>query len=269
MSDNFKPMFWAKKCETDLKKDLVISRWCNYEYEGEFKLGSRLKIVGAVRPKIVKYKKGTKLEPESLGDNSQYLDITEADAFCYEVDDVEKAQKTGNYLSTQMDEAREALAENAERFVASKAKDALATHKSASTEITEANALSVIDDAHIKLYEKDVSNKTPLAADLNAKHTVKLRSAMNKLFTDNVENVKNGALAKYGNTFIRLTNCLFNDGTDDYEMIRTKKAIAFANRIDKIKRSDNPYGFGELIKGLHVYGAKLVRPKEMYVIRAH
>ena len=65
-----------------------------------------------------------------------------------------------------------------------------------------------------------------------------------------------------------MTNCLYNDGTCDYEMVRTKKAIAFANQMQKMKPSDNPYGFGEIVKGLHVYGAKLVRPKELAVILA-
>ena len=89
MSENFKPMYWSKYCETELKKDLVMGNWCDYRFEGEMKKGARLKIVGAVRPKVVDYKKGTKLEPENLGDNSQYLDVTESKAFCFEIDDSE------------------------------------------------------------------------------------------------------------------------------------------------------------------------------------
>lgn len=66
-----------------------------------------------------------------------------------------------------------------------------------------------------------------------------------------------------------MSNNLYNDGTDDYEMVRTKKAIAFAGQIDEVKTDPDPYGFGDIVKGLHVYGAKLVRPKELYVIKAH
>lgn len=266
---NFKPMYWSKYCQTELKKDLVMGNWCDYTFEGEIKKGSKLKIVGANRPKIVDYKKGTKLEPENLAENSQYLDVTESKAFSFEVDDIEKAQKMPNYLETQFNEAKEALAEVAEKFVGEKAKDALKEMTSASTEVTKDNAIDLIDDAHIALYAKGVSAKTPLAADLCATHIVKLKRALAELFTDNVEYAKNGAVGKYGNTFLRLATCLYNDGTDFYEMIRTKKAIAYAGQIDKVKRSDNPYGFGEIIKGLHVYGAKLVRPKELYVIKAH
>ena len=90
-----------------------------------------------------------------------------------------------------------------------------------------------------------------------------------ELFTDNVEYIKRGALGKYANTYLRMSNNLYNDGTDDYEMIRTKKAIAFAGQIDKVKTARKEKGFADIIKGLHVYGAKLVRPKELYVIKAH
>ena len=111
--------------------------------------------------------------------------------------------------------------------------------------------------------------KTELAADLNPEHIVGLRTELAELFTENVEFIKRGALGKYANTYLRMSNNLYNDGTDDYEMVRTKKAIAFAGQIDKVETARKEKGFADIIKGLHVYGAKVVRPKELYVIKAH
>lgn len=270
MAGNFKPMFWSKYCQTELKKDLILANWCDYQFEGEMKLGARLKIVGVVRPTIQKYAPGKDLNIESLGDNSQYLDITEADAFAFEVDDVDKAQSVAGYLETQFDEAKAALAESADAFVGTKAADANADMMSASTDIsTLTSFLTPINEAHIKLYANNVSQKTELAADLNPEHIVGLRTELAELFTDNVEYIKRGALGKYANTYLRMSNNLYNDGVDDYEMIRTKKAIAFAGQIDKVETARKEKGFADIIKGLHVYGAKLVRPKELYVIKAH
>lgn len=269
MAGNFKPTYWSKYCQTELKKDLVLANWCDYQFEQEFKLGDKLKIVGAVKPTIQKYIPGKDLEIEKLGDNSQYLEITESDAFAFEVDDVDRAQSIPEYLTTEFDEAKTALAEAADKFVGSQAQYANADMISASTAITADNALSVIDDAHVKLYKNDVSSKTELAADLNASHIVKLRSKLASLFTENVEFIKRGALGKYANTYLRMSNNLHNDGTDDYEMVRTKKAIAFAGRIDKLETARKEKGFSDIIKGLHVYGSKVVRPKELYVIKAH
>lgn len=270
MAANFKPMFWSKYCQTELKKDLVLSNWCDYKFEGEIKQGARLKIVGAVRPTVQTYVPGQDLNIENLGDNSQYLDITEADAFAFEVDDVDRAQSTPGYLETQFGEAKAALAESADKFVGKLAQKVLTSMKSASTDISaETSPLDTINAGLTKLYQNNVSKNQELAADLNPEHIVLIMDKFAKLFTDNVEFIKRGALGKYFNTYLRMSNNLYNDGTDDYEMIRTKKAIAFAGSIDKVETARKEKGFADIIKGLHVYGGKLVRPKELYVIRAH
>ena len=270
MSENFKPMFWSKYCQTELAKDLVLASWCDYQFEGEMKLGSRLKIVGAVRPTIQKYTPGKDLNVEHLGGNSQYLDITESDAFAFDVDDIDEAQSSPGYLETQFDESKVALAEKADAFVGSKAADANKNMMSDSIELaTLPSFLDPIDAAHIKLYGNNVSQKAELAADLTPTHIVKLRKELASLFTDNVELVKRGALGKYSNTYLRMSNNLYNDGVDTYEMVRTKKAIAFAGQIEKVETARREKGFCDIVKGLHVYGAKLVRPKELYVIKVH
>lgn len=267
---NFKPMFWSKYCQTELRKALILANCCDYQFEGELKLGNRLKVVGAVRPTIQKYIPGQDLNIENLGDNSQYLDITESDAFAFEVDDIDRAQSIRGYLETQFDEAKAALAESADAFVGKQAKYANSDMMSESTDIsTLTSMLKPIDDAHIKLYGNDVSSSTELYADLNPEHIVGIRGELAELFSDNVDFIKRGALGKYANTYLRMTNNLYNDGTDDYEMVRTKKAIAFAGQINKVETARKEKGFADIIKGLHVYGAKVIRPKELYVIKAH
>ncbi len=51
-------------------------------------------------------------------------------------------------------------------------------------------------------------------------------------------------------------------------LIGTKKSVAFASQIEKVVPYE-PHGlFADALKGLDVYGAKIVRPKELYCIRA-
>lgn len=269
MAGNFKPMYWSKYCQAELKKDLILANWCNYQFDEEVKKGARLKIVGAVRPKIQTYIPGQDLEIENLGDNSQYLDIDQYKAFAFEVDDVDRAQSVPGYLETEFDEAKEALAEDYDKFVGTLAKGALANMKSASTDISEETSpFATINAGLVKLYKNGVTTKTELAADLNPEHITLCREKLQSLFTDNVEYIKRGAVGKYNNCFLRMSNNLYNDGTNDWEMIRTKKAIAVANGIDKVEKARKEKGFADIIKGLHVYGGKLVRPKELYVILA-
>lgn len=270
MAGNFKPTFWSKYCQTELKKALVLANWCDYKYEGEVKGGARLKIVGAVRPKVQTYVPGKDLDIETLGDNAQYLDIDQFKAFAFEVDDVDRAQSKEGYLETEFDEAKTALAEDADKFVGKLAKGALSNMTSASTDISaETSPLTSVDAGLVKLYKNNVPTTEELAADLNPEHITSIRSKLANLFTDNVEYIKRGAVGKYNNCFLRMSNNLYNDGTDDYEMIRTKKAIAFANNFEKIEKCRPSARFSDVIKGLHVYGGKLVRPKELYVIKAH
>ena len=270
MAGNFKPTFWSKYCQTELKKDLVLANWCDYKYDGEVKKGARLKIVGAVRPKIQDYIPGKDLDIENLGDNAQFLDVDQFKAFAFEVDDVDRAQSQDGYLETEFDEAKTALAEDYETFIGTLAQKALTGMKSASTDISALdNPLTPINDALTKLYKNNVSKKQELAADLNPEHTVAIMNKFAHLFTNNVEFIKRGALGKYFNVYLRMSNSLFNDGTDDLEMVRTKKAIATANVIDKVEKCRPSARFSDVIKGLHCYGGKVVRPKELYVIKAH
>lgn len=267
---NFKPTFWSKYCQTELAKDLIVANWCDYKFEDEFHYGDRIEIPGAVRPSVGKYVPGKDIDIEKLGDNVQYMDIDYADYFAFEVDDVDKAQSKPGYLDTQFDESKKSLAEAEDATVAEvAAKGALKGMTSTSTAITEENCLTVIDDALVKLYKNNVTTKEELAADLTPEHIVKCRNKLASLFTENVEYIKKGAVGKYNQTLLRLSNNLYNDGTDSHELIRTKKAVAVANQIDKIETCRKEKGFASIIKGLNVYGIKVVRPKELYVIKAH
>lgn len=52
-----------------------------------------------------------------------------------------------------------------------------------------------------------------------------------------------------------------------YNVLRTDKAIAFAEQIDKVEAYRPETAFQDALKGLYVFGAKIVRPNEIYVIK--
>ena len=73
----------------------------------------------------------------------------------------------------------------------------------------------------------------------------------------------------YDNCRVKLSNNLYSDGTDEYMLVRTKNAIAFASGIDEVEAYRPERFFADAVRGLNVYGGKIIRPKELYVIRAH
>lgn len=268
---NFKETFWSEKVQLELEKALVISNWCDYEYDGEIKFKERVKIVGAVRPQITDYVKGEPINFEELADNAQYLDINHAKKFGFVVYDIDKAQSNPKYLNTEMSEAAKGLAEQEDADVAMvAAKDALNSMKSTSTDISAAtDPFDIIDDGIQKLYENNVPANEKLAADLTPEHIKLCKKKLAQLFTNNVDYIKNSAVGMYNNTYLRMTNNLYNDGTDTNELLRTKKAVAVAHSIEKVEKTKMEDDFGSKIKGLNVYGIKVIRPKELYVMRVH
>lgn len=268
---NFKETFWSEKVQTELEKSLVISNWCNYEFDGEIKYGERVKIVGTTRPTVGDYTPGVDIDIETLADNAQYLDIDYMKYFAFYVDDVDKAQSNPKYLNSEMSESAKALAEQEDSDVAKAAFDGSLTNmRSSSIDISAAtDPFDSIDEAIMKLYKNNVPATTELAADLNPEHITLCKKKLAQLFTNNVDYIKNSAVGKYNNCYLRMTNNLYNNGTDDMELVRTKKAVAVAGQIDQVKKADKEKGFGAIVKGLNVYGIKVVRPKELYIIKVH
>lgn len=267
---NFIPVYWSKYVEKGVRNELVLANWCDYKFDKkDFKKGDRVAVTGVNKATVKEYT-GADIEIEDLGDNNQYIDITQADYFAFGIEDIDKAQADPEFFNAEFDEAKYALAEKADKFVGELAKEADANMISSSTDISaEINPLATIDAGRIKLYKNGVSQKEELAADLNPEHCVLLQSKLASLFSENVEYIKRAALGKYGNIYLRMSNNLYNDGTDDYEMIRTRRATAFVECVNKIEDCKREKRFGIVVKGLHNYGAKLMRRKEMYVIKVH
>ena len=90
-----------------------------------------------------------------------------------------------------------------------------------------------------------------------------------ELDTNNSDLIKKGYVGKYGNALISIENLLGKATVESQEctlaMLRTTKAIAFAGQIDKVEAYRPHDAFQDALKGLYVFGAKIVRPEQIYV----
>ena len=64
------------------------------------------------------------------------------------------------------------------------------------------------------------------------------------------------------------SNNVSNDGTDFRIMFGTSDAIAYAGQVEKIEAIRRENYFSDGIKGLYIYGSKVVRPDHLGVIHA-
>lgn len=269
--EHFKRTIWSKYIQTELGKECNLVADCNTQFQGEAKLGNQVKILGVNRPSISKYNQSEGLGvPETPADNSKLLLIDQADSFNFMVDDIDKAQSVEGLMPTLMKEAVEGMAESRDTYVGSLAAGADENMISTSTAITtSANAKKAIDAALLALRENDVKLNDNVVITVSPFVYQLFRDALVEFKTNNDDLIRKGVVGMYDNCEVKMSNCLYNDGTDDYLMVRTKRAIAFASAIDDLEPYRPEKFFADALKGLSVYGGKIIRPKELYVIKAH
>ncbi|PWM43011.1 MAG: hypothetical protein DBX52_00300 [Clostridiales bacterium] len=266
---NFKPTIWSHFIQTELEKKCKLIDDCNRQFEGEARLGRRVKILGAAAPEIFDYDAAAGMsDPETLDGTSVFLDIDQAKAFNFMVDDLDKLQAVPELMPVVLEEAGRKMAAARDRFIASLAQGA--SHFTASTKVsTAAEAKKLVDSALLTLRENDVDIGDQVSITVSPFFYQLLRDALTELKTNNDELIAKGIVGMYDCARVILSNNLYNDGTDDYMLVRTNKAIAFASAIDETEAYRPEKYFSDAIKGLNVYGGRLVRPKELVVIKAH
>lgn len=269
---NFKKQVWSSKIQHQLETITSLKDHCDFEFEGEVKQAERIKILGVVRPTIRKYVPGEALIREGANDNAQYMDIDQFRYFDFEVDDVEKAQSQKGLIEALSKEATLGLSEEADAYVASLVVEDKANLNSAnSTDISTVTdgGISLIEGGFATLYGNNCKPSDTFHLEITPEWYTILRPEIITLDTNNSEIIKKGYVGKYGNALISIENMLgtWNDGTRDCKlaMLRTNKAIAFAGQIDKVEAYRPQDAFSDAIKGLYVFGSKIVRPEQIYL----
>lgn len=267
---NFQQTIWSKSILRSLEKITSLRNHCNFQYEKDSKNAKEVKILSVNRPSIHKYVPGTALERESVQDTAQILKLDQAFYFNFEVEDIVKAQSVPGLLEATCEEASIGLAEEGDKYVAEVVKTAVdGGEVEASNEITltKSNAVESIENGFAKLYANNCKVSDTFYLEVAPTPFVLYRQALTELSTNNPEILKKGAVGKINNAYVCIENLLPSSETSYYNILRTPKAIAFAEQIDKVEKYRPEDAFTDAVKGLYTFGAKIVRPKEIYVIK--
>lgn len=268
--NNFKQTVWSAKIQTDLEKELVLANFCNREFEGEARENEYVKIIGASRPTVRTYTPGSSLAAaEQPIDTSVLMKIDKFDYTHFSVEDIDEAQSSSaGILAVDMGESAKALAEAADAYIGTLAANATHISSSASGN-SDAEAKTLVDAAFVRLWTNGVRIGDELELVIPPWFYDFFKSSLQSSLTDNVQLIKTGVVGYYNGAAVKMSTNLYNDATDDYIMLRTRKAIAFASGINKVEAYRPEAGFRDAVKALHTYGGMIVRPKELYVIKAH
>jgi hypothetical protein len=270
---NFIPQIWSARLNENLKKVLVYGTVVNTDYEGDIRqAGDTVKInsVGAVS--IGTYDGATGISaPEELNSSQVLLMIDQAKYFNFKVDDVDKAQANVNLLDIGMREAAYGLKDVMDTYIAS-----LYTGVAAGNTIgddttpivpTSTNAYDYLVDLGVILDENNVPEIDRFVIVPAWFHGLLLKDAR---FTKDPQIMATGYIGEVDGMKVFKSNNVPNTAGTKYKIIAGYKgAIAFAQQINNVEAYRPENFFADAVKGLALYGAKLIKPQAIAVLTAN
>jgi len=267
---NFISTIWSENLYKKLDAKYVAVANCNREWEGEIKQkGDRVKILGVGPITVQDYTKNSNLSaPSTLSDNVRELVISQAKAFNFQIDDIDRAQSTPKIMDEALRLAASALANEADKYVFNQYAAISEDNTITVAETTQENILDNIFAAILKLQNNGVTEDIVLEVS-PAVASIILKAKL-LLATDNREAIENGCIGSIGGCKVFVSsnvNAIASSGTTYYKcMMRTKRAIAFAEQLSEIEAYRPELRFADAVKGLMLYGAKIVYPEEIMLL---
>lgn len=267
---NFIPTIWSARLLESLKKTLVYGGLVNTDYEGEIKgKGSTVKInsIGAVT--IGDYTKENGVgAPEELNSTQTTLTIDTAKFFNFQVQDIDQAQANVKLIDGAMKEASYGLSNAMDRYIASLYTGTVATNmigSDASPVVpTVANAYDYLVDLGVKLDEANVPEVDRFVVVPAWFHGLLQKDPR---YTKDSNVMATGYIGNVDGMTVFKSNNVPNTAGTKYKIIAGYKgAISFASQVDQVEAYRPEAGFSDAVKGLQVYGAKLVRPEGLAVL---
>lgn len=267
---NFIPTIWSETLYSELNKNFVAVNHCNRDFEGDIKSkGSVVNICGVGDITIKDYTANTDMtNPQELEDSVTKLEIDRAKFFNFQIDDINKAQATPKLMEAAMQKAAEAIANEADKYVFSLYSNAGTTVEK--TGATSDTLYEVILRARESLYENNVGDNVELFLEVSPKiASMLLLSKINNPIINDAT-LESGYLGSiFGCKIFVCNNVNITQSSNHlihHCILRTKRAIAFADQISEVEAYRPEKRFADAVKGLHLYGAKVIYPKEMVCI---
>ena len=278
----FIPTIWSARLLAHLDNAHVATQFVNRDYEGEIKnAGDTVKInqVGAVTVKD--YTKNSDIDdPEALTTTDQTLTINQAKYFNFQVDDVDAVQAKAPLMDASMQRAAYGLAEVSDKFlfstIASAAKTGATIGTAAApTALTADNMYEQIVALKVLMDKANIPTQGRKLAVPPEAHALLLKD-QRFVGTGGAQaetNLQNGLIGRTAGFDIYLSNNLPTGiGTDAAKTPYTKLiathslATTYAEQILKTEAYRMESRFADGVKGLHVYGAKVLQADAVAVL---
>jgi hypothetical protein len=271
--NNFKPEIWSALMLEALRNALVYAQpqIVNSDYEGEISSqGQSVHITTVGDPTIFDYDPGDTINYEDIETSGTDLVIDQGKGFAFKIDDVDKVQALMNPMTKMAQNAAYGLRDKADAYVAS-----LYTGVASANVVGSTGAPIDIHTAYTDAYSKVL---VPLRTKMNranvpkeGRYVVASPEFTGAMLNDDrfvkvdasgtEQGLRNGIVGRAAGFDVLESNNTPNP-TGDTQVIQAgyPGAITYADQILETEALRLQSTIADAIRGLHVYGAKLLRP---------
>jgi hypothetical protein len=271
--DMFTPTIWARAILSPLYKTLVWGSLANRDYEGEIRnLGDSVKINEIGDITVSDYSKfqntgstSTALSWQALTSAQKLLYIDYAKSFSFAVDDVDMIQNSPKVMDEAMSRAAYAIGDKIDQDIAAKVATGSGNIITAQT-VSSATVLTLISQMARKLDEANVpqSERFLIVPPFIHQDLVEAFSG-GVSATATVKDFSGSTLVNgyvggvYGFNVLMSNNYPTTSSTAIVTAFH-RSAVTFAGQLSQIKMVEREDYFDKGVKGLYLYGIKVVRP---------
>ena len=271
--NDFISTVWSETLYSELKKEYVGVANCSRDFEGEIKAqGDTVKINGITGVTTFVYDKNTDFSEtlQTLDSTATTLEITQARAFNFQIDDIDRAQQNPKLMQHAMSEAAAALADRADRFVYGLYSQIEQSQTMDHTGVTTYMIPDVLLSVREKLMKANVPGSAELSLEVPPVVATRILKSRMLRSSDNTEAITKGYIGTYLGFKVNVSNNIYATSDDEgifYKCYaRTGRAITFAEQLNSVEAYRPENRFADAVKGLHLYGAKIVYPKELVLL---
>lgn len=273
--DNFIPQLWSANVLSALDKVHVFADLANRNYEGQIRgMGDRVKINQIGEITVSDYtKNSTTISYQDLESAALWLEINKSEYFAFGVDDVDAAQMNIDIMTEATRKAAYALNDKVDTHIGGLYAQAgvtsglgtAGTPLTITTKATAGSNISVIELFSTISQKLDEANCPTDGRWIVISPWLVQKLVMASVFTisqTNMDAMTNGRVAKALGFDIRMSNNLTKTTATTVNRVMAGAGtvpISFAEQLNQAEAIRREGAFENAIRGLHLYGAKVVQ----------
>lgn len=265
---SFVPEKWAASMFVQLRKNLIHASLVNRDYEGEIRNAGdtvRINELGSVT--VGDYAVNGSVSWQNMDSAQKALLIDQSKYFAVKLDDIDAVQSQPKLMDAIMSEAAYAIADTVDQHLSGMY--AQAGNTVTALTVTAGNVLQNLSNMQLKLDESNVptGGRYIIVPPWYSQHLVMAASgavsatATTKVMDNGI--IVNGYIGQLFGFNILMSNNVNNNGTVWNIMAFNRTAITHASQIAKVEAVRIEDGFQDGVKGLYLYGSKVIRSAAM------